>query len=71
MPAAVLEVARDQVVELLLGRDVAGTRRMVADPVVAARFVGPESGEPLAEVPWLVGVNRVAVLGADGGVAQR
>jgi hypothetical protein len=45
LPTAVLEVARDQVVERLLGREVAGTRRMVADLVVATRFVGPESGE--------------------------
>jgi hypothetical protein len=47
LPTAVLEVARDQVVELL-GREVAGMRRTIADPVVAARIVGPESG-----VPWV------------------
>jgi hypothetical protein len=59
LPTTVLEVARDQLVEPLLGRDVAGIRRMVADLVVVAQFVGPESGELVA------GVHRVAVLGAD------
>ena len=39
LPTAVLEVARDQLVELLLGRDVAGMSRMVADPVVVAGVV--------------------------------
>ena len=62
MPAAVLEVARGQLVELLPGRDVVRVSWMVADPVVAAGDVGPDGGESRAKV------HRVAVMGADGGL---
>jgi hypothetical protein len=65
LPVIVLEVARDHLVELLLGRDVVWMSWMVADLVVAAGVVGPDGGEPSARV------HKVAVLGANGGVVDR